>query len=219
MRILVVEDDEGIAGDVAAGLTAAGFRVDIVHDGEAAMLLGDTENYALVVLDLGLPGLDGLTVLKHWRAGNRTMPVLALTARYTWQDRVDGIYAGADDYLAKPFNMMELIARVRAVIRRSAGHADAVIGVGNVVLDTRQMQVTVGDRQVRLTALEYRLFNYLLHHKGRVVSAGELIEQLYGNDQATENALEALILRLRRKLGAHVIETRRGFGYVIPDPP
>ena len=221
MRVLVVEDQPPIAADVSAALTKAGFVAEIVADGEEALFRGDTENYDVIVLDLGLPRLDGLSVLKRWRAGGRHMPVLALTARGAWGERVDGINAGADDYLTKPFNMEELIARVRALIRRSTGHAAAVIEAGLLTLDTRQMRVAVNGSPVALTALEYRLAAYLLHHKGRVVSAGELIEHLYGDDDARDaNALEAVIARLRKKLkelGSDAIETRRGFGYCILD--
>ena len=185
-------------------------------DGEDAWFRGDTEDYDLIVLDLGLPKMDGLAVLKRWRAAGRTMPVLVLTARGAWAERVEGIDAGADDYLPKPFHMEELVARARALIRRSAGHGGAVIEAGSLSLDTRQMRVTVGGVPVSLTPLEYRLVAYLMHHKGRTVPTPELLEHLYGDDDAREaNALEALVARLRKKLGAASIETRRGFGYLV----
>ncbi len=216
MRILLVEDEPRIAADVAAALSAAGYLVDTVGDGEAAWFKGDTEDYDLAVLDLGLPKMDGLAVLKRWRAAERAMPVLVLTARGSWPERVEGIDAGADDYLPKPFHMEELLARVRALIRRTAGHGTALLEAGALSLDTRQMRVTLNGVPLSLSPLEYRLVAYLLHHKGRVVPATELLEHLYGDDDAREaNALEAVVTRLRRKLGPDVIETRRGFGYLI----
>ena len=189
-------------------------------DGEDAWFRGDTEAYDLVVLDLGLPKLDGLSVLKRWRAAGRNMPVLVLTARGTWPERVEGIDAGADDYLPKPFRTEELLARVRALIRRSVGQSNALIEAGNLSLDTRQMRILADGEAVQTSPLEYRLIAYLMHHKGRVVPPHELIEHLYGDDDARNaNALEALIMRLRKKLGAEAIETRRGFGYMIADAP
>ena len=218
MRVLLVEDEPRIAADVAHALEAAGYVVETAGDGEAAWFRGDTEDYDLIVLDLGLPAMDGLAVLKRWRAAGRTMPVLVLSARGTWAERVEGIDAGADDYLPKPFRMEELVARVRALIRRSTGLGTSVIEAGFVSLDTRQMRVARNGVPVALSPLEYRLVAYLLHHKGRVVSVSELLEHLYGDDDAHEaNALEAVLARLRKKLGADVVETRRGFGYVVPD--
>ena len=216
MRALVVEDEARIAADLRAALTQAGFLVEVVADGDTAWFKGSTEDYDLVVLDLGLPALDGLSVLKRWRAEDRRMPVLVLTARGAWSERVEGIDAGADDYLAKPFRMEELVARVRALVRRAAGQAAPVLTAGPLAVDTRQMRVSVGGRSVALSSLEYRLTAYLVHHAGRVVPPSELIEHLYGDDDARDaNALEAVVTRLRRKLGADAIETRRGFGYVV----
>lgn len=216
MRILVVEDEPRIAADIAATLEAAGYIVETASDGEEAWFRGDTEDYDLIVLDLGLPKMDGLTVLKRWRAEGRSTPVLVLTARGAWAERVEGIDAGADDYLPKPFRMEELVARVRALIRRAAGHGGPIIKAGPLSLDVRQMRITRDGVPVTLSPLEYRLVAYLMHHRGRVVPSAELLEHLYGDDDARDiNALEAVITRLRRKLGATAIETRRGFGYII----
>jgi two-component system OmpR family response regulator len=220
MRLLVVEDDLRISDSIAAALDAAGYTCDVAVDGEEAWFRGDTEAYDLVVLDLGLPKIDGLAVLKRWRASGRHMPVLVLTARGTWPERVEGIDAGADDYLPKPFRIEELLARVRALIRRSVGQSNALIEAGDLSLDTRQMRIFAAGQAVQASPLEYRLIAYLMHHKGRVVPPHELIEHLYGDDDARNaNALEALVMRLRKKLGAEAIETRRGFGYVISDSP
>jgi two-component system OmpR family response regulator len=217
MRILLVEDDERIARDVARALSDAGYVVETVATGEDAWFLGDTENFAAVILDLGLPGLDGLTVLERWRAQGRRMPVLALSARGSWSERVEGIDAGADDYLPKPFRLEELLARLRSIIRRSAGHASSVVTIGNVSLDERSMVVKADDAPVDLSTTEYRLVAYLMHHRGQVVPQSELVEHVYGHDQQTSNALEVLVGRVRKKLGASFIETRRGFGYLVPD--
>jgi DNA-binding response OmpR family regulator len=218
MRVLAVEDDPKIARDLERALGAAGFRVDLCADGEDAWFLGDTEDFDLVVLDLGLPKLDGLSVLKNWRANGRDMPVLVLTARGAWQERVEGIEAGADDYLPKPFRMEELVARARALVRRAAGAANARVEVGALSLDTNRMTVAVRDVAVEVTALEYRLLSYLCHHRDKVVAPTELLEHLYGDEDAREaNALEAVITRLRRKLGPGIIVTRRGFGYCLED--
>ena len=216
MRILVVEDDPRIARDVIETLTGAGYVVDHESNGEEAWFKGDTEEYGAVILDLGLPGMDGLAILKKWRAGGRIFPILVLTARGTWSERVEGIDAGADDYLPKPFEMDELLARLRAVIRRSAGHAEPSISVGPVTLDPRLMRVTVAGVPKALSPQEYRLLAFLMLHAGRVVPQQELSEQLHGSYEEREsNAVEVLIGRVRRKLGVDIIETRRGFGYVI----
>ena len=216
MRTLVVEDEVQIAEDMATSLAAAGFAVEICADGEDAWYRGGIEDFDVVVLDLGLPKLDGLTVLRRWRAEGRMMPVIILTARQGWTERVEGINSGADDYLTKPFQMEELVARVRAVLRRTHGHASATLTAGHLALDTSQMRVSIDGKAITLTPLEYRLISYLLHHKGRVVPGGELREHVYGDEESREvNAIEALIVRVRRKIGADVIETRRGHGYCV----
>lgn len=218
MRVLLVEDDRRIASDVARALEAAGYVVETVSDGEEAWFRGDTEDYGTVILDLGLPKMDGISVLKRWRASGRRMPVLILTARGSWAERVDGIDAGADDYLPKPFRMEELLSRLRAIVRRSSGQASSVITVGDVTLDERQMKVSVRGVPITLSPLEYRLVAYLLMRRGRVVSQAELDENVYGHgENHGSNALEVLIGRVRRKLGVDLIETRRGFGYLVPD--
>lgn len=219
MRILVVEDEPAIAAGITSALETSGYQTHVTSDGEEAWFLGDTEDFDLVVLDLGLPKMDGLTVLKRWRGAGRQLPVLILTARGAWPERVEGIDAGADDYLAKPFQIEELLARVRALIRRSVGQAHPVLAAGSLSVDTRQMRVMVEGTNVAVSPLEYRLVAYLLHHQGRVVPAGELIEHLYGDDDARDaNALEAVMTRLRKKLGPDAIETRRGFGYTVAAP-
>jgi DNA-binding response OmpR family regulator len=217
MRILLVEDDERIARDVARTLAAAGYVVDTVATGEDAWFLGDTESFAAVILDLGLPGMDGLTVLERWREQGRRTPVLALSARGSWSERVSGIDAGADDYLPKPFRMEELLARLRSIIRRSAGHASSVTRNGLLSLDERSMTIKVNDAPIELSAIEYRLVAYLMHRRGHVVAQSELAEHIYGNDQQNSNAIEVLVGRVRKKLGAELIETKRGFGYLLPD--
>jgi two-component system, OmpR family, response regulator len=220
MRVLLVEDDRRIASDVAAALTAAGYVVETVRDGEEAWFRGDTEDYGAVVLDLGLPGMDGLAVLKRWRANERHMPVLILTARGSWAERVDGIDAGADDYLPKPFRMEELLARLRSIVRRSAGHATSVVTAGDVTLDERQMRVSLRGVPIALSPLEYRVVAYMMKQRGRVVPQHELDENVYGHgEEHDSNALEVLIGRVRKKLGPDLIETRRGFGYLVPERP
>lgn len=217
-RVLLVEDDRRIAANVTRALGTAGYVVETVGDGEEAWFRGDTEDYAAAILDLGLPSLDGLTILRRWRSNNRPMPVLILTARGAWAERVDGIDAGADDYLPKPFRMEELLARLRAIIRRSAGHGSSVFAAGDVTLDERQKKVSVRGVPIVLSPLEWRLAAYLLRHRGRVVSQQELEENVYGlSEEHDSNALEVLVGRVRKKLGAGLIETRRGFGYVIPE--
>jgi DNA-binding response OmpR family regulator len=220
MRVLVVEDDQRIATDISRTLEASGYVVETVANGEDAWFLGDTEDYGAVILDLGLPGMDGLAVLKRWRANGRHIPVLVLTARGSWAERVDGIDAGADDYLPKPFRMEELLARLRSIVRRSAGHSSSVMTAGEITLDERQMKVTRRDVPIALSPLEYRLIAHLLRNRGRVVSQQELDENVYGHgEEHDSNTLEVLVGRVRKKLGADVIETRRGFGYLMPEAP
>ena len=219
MRILLVEDDERIRRDVTTVLDAAGYIVDSETNGEEAWFVGDTETYAAAILDLGLPGIDGLTVLKRWRAAGRDLPVLVLTARGTWTERVEGIDAGADDYLPKPFRMEELVARLRAIIRRSGGQASPVVIVGGAELDTRQMRLSVDSLPIILSPQEYRLVAYLMLHKGRVVPQQELAEHLQSaHFERESNAIEVLVGRVRRKLPVELIETRRGFGYIVAEP-
>jgi two-component system OmpR family response regulator len=219
MRVLLVEDDSRIAADVARALSANCYVVEIAAEGEEAWFCGDTEDYAAVILDLGLPRMDGISVLKRWRAAGRRMPVLILTARGSWAERVDGIDAGADDYLPKPFHMEELLSRLRAIIRRSTGGASSVVAIGGVTLDERQMRVSVRGVPLPLSALEYRLVAHLILHRGRVVPQYELEEAIYGHDEARDsNALEVLVGRVRRKLGVPLIATRRGFGYIVEEP-
>lgn len=218
MRVLVVEDDRRIADDVARALTAAGYLPEIVNNGETAWFRGGTDEFGAIILDLGLPGMDGMTVLKRWREEGRTTPVLVLTARASWSERVDGIDAGADDYLPKPFRMEELLARLRAIVRRSAGHASSLLTIGEVTIDERQMRVTLRGAPLSLSPAEYRLLTCLALRRGRVVSHAELAEHVSGNEDAYDsNAVEVLVGRVRRKVGAGVIETRRGFGYIVPD--
>jgi DNA-binding response OmpR family regulator len=219
MRVLLVEDDDGVASSVTLALEASGYVVDRETDGEAAWFKGDTESYSAVILDLGLPGMDGLTVLKRWREAGQAFPVLVLTARGNWNERVEGIDAGADDYLPKPFQVEELLARLRAILRRTTGQTNPLISVGALTLDTRQMRVTVNGLPVHLAPQEYRLVSYLLQHAGRVVTQLELTEQLYSqNFERESNAVEVLVGRVRKKLGVDLIETRRGFGYIIEKP-
>lgn len=216
MRILLVEDDEKTAAAVIRSLSAAGYIVDHEIDGKEAWFKGDTEPYAAVVLDLGLPGMDGLSVLKKWRQAGQVFPVLILTARGDWHERVEGIDAGADDYLPKPFQMQELTSRLRAIVRRSTGLATPLIEIGPLKLNTLRMQLSVDDVPIHLSPQEYRLLSYLMHHAGRVVSQLELTEQLYAQDfERDSNAIEVLVGRVRRKLGVDVISTQRGFGYLI----
>lgn len=218
MRVFLIEDDRRIVSDVTRALEAAGYVVETAVDGEDAWFRGDTEDYGAVILDLGLPKMDGLSVLRRWRANGRRMPVLILTARGSWAERVDGIDAGADDYLPKPFRMEELLSRLRAIVRRSSGQASSVVTVGDVTLDERQVKVSVRGVPITLSPLEYRLVAYLLMHRGRVVSQTELDENVYGHgEDHGSNALEVLIGRVRRKLGVDLIETRRGYGYIVQD--
>ncbi|WP_434052689.1 MAG: response regulator transcription factor [Roseibium sp.] len=214
MRILVVEDDTDLNRQLVTALEEAGYVVDSASDGEDGHFLGDTEPYDAVVLDLGLPTLDGLSVLENWRRDGRTMPVLILTARDRWSDKVAGIDAGADDYVAKPFHMEEVLARVRALVRRAAGHASNELTCGPVRLDLRAGRVTVDGSPIKLTSHEYRLLSYLLHHQGKVISRTELTEHLYDQDfDRDSNTVEVFVGRLRKKIGSDMIETIRGLGY------
>lgn len=216
MRALVIEDEAAVADDMARALQAAGFVVDLSRDGDDAWFKGSTEDYDVAVLDLGLPRLDGLSVLRRWRTDNRLFPVIIVSARNDWTEKVAGIEAGADDYLGKPFEIVELVARVRGLVRRAGGRVSSSIRIGSLVLDTHRMSASYAGRPIRLSQLEFRFLHYVAHQSGRAVSAGELAEHLYGAEEAGDtNAIEALVVRLRRKIAPEVIETRRGFGYRI----
>ena len=216
MRLLVVEDDRDLNRQVVAALEAAGYAVDRAFDGEEGWFLGDTEPYDAVVLDIGLPKRDGVSVLEAWRRDGRAMPVLILTARDRWSDKVQGFDAGADDYVAKPFHMEEVLARLRALLRRAAGHASSELVAGPVRLDARAGRVSVDGAAVKLTSHEYRLLSYLMHHCGRIVSRSEIVDHLYDQDfDRDSNTIEVFVGRLRRKLGVDVIQTARGLGYII----
>lgn len=218
MRLLIVEDEELLARQLAAAFTAAGYAVDAAHDGERADFLAHTEAYDAALLDLGLPKIDGLTLLRRWRESGLTLPVLVLTARGSWSEKVQGIDGGADDYVVKPFQMEEVLARVRALIRRASGQLQPELRHGALTLDPRNARVTLDGAAVRLTSHEYRVLSYLMHHRGRVVSQGELTEHIYSQDfDRDSNTVEVFIARLRRKLGASLIETVRGLGYRIGD--
>ncbi len=218
MRVLIVEDEAKIASSIKEVLSHSGFVPEVSSDGEDAWFRGGTEDYSAAILDIGLPKLDGLSVLRNWRNEGVTMPVILLTAKGSWSERVEGIDAGADDYLVKPFHMEELIARLRALIRRSSSEKKTQMESGALRLDTKQMRVSVNGVPVNVTPLEFRLLNYLLHHRGEVVSQEELATNIYYQDQEPDsNAIEVLVGRLRRKLKADIIQTRRGFGYVIED--
>lgn len=214
MRVLVVEDTAALAEQLAARLGAEAYAVDIARDGEEGRFLGETEPYDAIVLDLGLPRIDGLSVLRSWRARGIDTPVLILTARDAWHEKVQGIDAGADDYLAKPFNMEELLARLRALIRRAKGHASAMLTCGPVALDTRSGRVTLDGQPIELTAYEYKVLDYLMHRQGQVVSRAELTEHVYAQDfDRDSNTIEVFVGRLRKKLGGGLIATVRGLGY------
>ena len=219
MRVLIVEDEPTIATQLAEALGQAGYAVDHAGNGIDALALGSDEPVDAVILDLGLPQIDGLTVLKKWRAAGRTMPVLILTARDNWHEKVAGIDAGADDYLAKPFHMEELLARLRALIRRAGGHASAELACGELRLDTRAGRVSVGGLPLTLTSHEYRVLDYLMHHPGQLVSRSDLIEHIYAQDfDRDSNTVEVFIARLRKKLPDGAIETVRGLGYRLVGP-
>jgi two-component system OmpR family response regulator len=219
MRLLIVEDDPDLNRQLCTALADAGYAVDKAFDGEEGHFLGESEPYDAIVLDLGLPKMDGISVLESWRRGGKDTPVLILTARDRWSEKVQGFDAGADDYVAKPFHMEEVLARIRALLRRAAGHASSELSCGPVHLDTRTSRVTVDGNNVRLTSHEYRLLAYLMHHNGRVVSRTELVEHLYDQDfDRDSNTIEVFVGRLRKKLGIDVIQTIRGLGYRINPP-
>ena len=218
MRILVVEDDTNLNRQLKEALTEAGYAVDVAFDGEEGHFLGDTEPYDAIVLDIGLPQMDGLSVLEEWRRAGKTTPVLLLTARDRWSDKVQGIDAGADDYVAKPFHMEEVLARIRALVRRAAGLASNEIVSGSVRLDSRSGRVTVDGQSVKLTSHELRLLSYLMHHKDKVISRTELTEHLYDQDfDRDSNTIEVFVGRLRKKLPEDCIQTVRGLGYQIAE--
>jgi two-component system OmpR family response regulator len=218
VKVLVVEDEARLAEQLDAALREAGYAVDRARDGEEADVLGQTERYDAVILDLGLPKLDGLTVLRRWRDAGIDVPVLVLTARGTWHEKVQGMDGGADDYVAKPFRMEELLARLRALIRRSSGQVKPELACGAIRLDPRGARVTLEGAPVKLTSHEYRVLSYLMHHRGRVVSQTELVEHIYAQSfDRDSNTVEVFIARLRRKLGGEAIETVRGMGYRMGD--
>jgi two-component system OmpR family response regulator len=219
MRILVVEDDKDLNRQLCEALGDAGYAVDRAFDGEEGHFLGDTEPYDAAVLDIGLPQMDGISVLERWRRDGRKMPVLILTARDRWSDKVAGIDAGADDYVTKPFHVEEVLARIRALIRRAAGHASSEIVCGPVRLDTKTSKAIVNGVTLKLTSHEYRLLAYLMHHMGEVVSRTELVEHMYDQDfDRDSNTIEVFVGRLRKKMGVDLIETVRGLGYRIQAP-
>ena len=214
MRILIVEDEPTLRAQLAEGVGAAGYAVDVAENGTDAHYMGDTEPYDAVILDLGLPQMDGITVLRKWRTTGRSMPVLILTARDGWHEKVAGIDAGAADYLTKPFPMEELLARLRALIRRAGGHATSEMVCGPLTLDTRNSRATVAGQALTLTSHEYRVLAYLMHHRDEVVSRSDLVEHLYAQDfDRDSNTVEVFIARLRKKLPPGMIETVRGLGY------
>jgi two-component system, OmpR family, response regulator len=219
MRLLVVEDDPNLNRQLVTALTDAGYVVDTATDGEEGHYLGETNPYDAVILDLGLPVIDGVSVLEKWRRANRKMPVLILTARDRWSDKVAGFDAGADDYVTKPFNMEEVLARIRALVRRAAGQASSELVCGPVTLDTKGNRVTVDGMPVKLTSLEYRVLEYLMMHMGKVISRTELVEHLYDQDfDRDSNTIEVFVGRLRKKLGVDVLHTIRGMGYCVQEP-
>jgi two-component system OmpR family response regulator len=219
MRILIVEDESALARQLATALKDAGYVVDCAADGERGDFLAQTERYDAILLDLGLPKIDGLTLLGRWRDAGIDVPVLILTARGSWHEKVQGIDGGADDYVAKPFRMEEVLARLRALIRRASGHVTTELRCGALALDPRTAKVTVNGAPVKLTSHEFRVLSYLMHHRGRVVPQSELTDHIYaeGSDRDS-NTVEVFIGRLRRKLGVPCIETVRGMGYRLEDP-
>jgi len=216
MRILIVEDNQELARQIKDSLEQEFFIVDVANDGEKGWFLGDTEPYDAVILDLGLPKLDGLSLLRKWREGSNLVPVLILTSRATWREKVAGLRAGADDYLAKPFEPEELLARVEALIRRASGHASPTLTCGPIELEPVSARVRMHGVAINLTALEYRALQYLMQKQGKVVSKSELSEHIYGQDlERDSNVIEVVINHLRGKLSPALIETRRGLGYQL----
>ena len=219
MKVLLVEDDPQIGAGLSAALREAGFAVDLSTDGEDGEFLGQTETYDAVVLDLGLPGMDGISILSAWRAAGRTMPVLILTAREEWSEKVRGFRAGADDYVTKPFRTEEVVMRLRSLIRRAAGHASSIIDCGPLSLDTQLGLMSLDGLPLKLTAFEFQLLSYLIHHAGRVITRAELSEHLYERDTERDfNSIEVIVGRLRKKVGSTLIETVRGQGYRLTPP-
>jgi two-component system OmpR family response regulator len=219
MRVLVVEDDKNLREQLSGALTDAGYTVDAADNGEDGQFLGETEPYDLIILDLGLPKVDGLTVLKAWRTEGRSMPVLILSARDRWSEKVEGLDLGANDYVTKPFHMAELLARVRANVRRQTDHKSSVLEVGDLRLNAATGQVTVNGAPVKLTAYQYKVLDYLMHHAGRIVSRSELTEKIYSQDHERDsNTIEVFIGILRRKIGSNRILTEKGLGYRLIDP-
>jgi two-component system OmpR family response regulator len=219
MRVLVVEDDPDLGRQLSEALSQAGYAVDLAPDGEEGHFLGETEPYDAAVLDLGLPKMDGVRVLEKWRTSGKDMPVIILTARDRWSEKVAGFDAGADDYLTKPFVTEELLARLRALMRRAAGHASAALECGDLRVDTRAARASVNGEPIKLTAHEYRVLSYLMHHQGRVVPRTELVEHIYDQDfDRDSNTIEVFVGRLRRKIGSNRILTERGLGYRLIDP-
>lgn len=218
MRVLILEDDPDLSRQLSRALTDAGYAVDVANDGEEGHFLGDTEPYDAVVLDLGLPKIDGVTVLERWRRDGKDFPVLILTARDRWSEKVAGFDAGADDYLTKPFHTEELLARLRALTRRAAGHTTSTIECGALTVDTRGARVFIDGAPVKVTSHEFRMLSYLAHHQDRVISRSELVEHIYDQDfDRDSNTIEVFVGRLRKKIGQDRIETVRGLGYRLVD--
>lgn len=219
MRILIVEDDADLSRQLKSAFKDAGYAVDVALDGEEGHFLGDTEPYDAVILDLGLPLIDGVSVLQKWRADGKKFPVLILTARDQWSEKVAGFDAGADDYLTKPFHVEELMARLRALLRRAAGHTTDTIELGDLLVDNRAARAFVDGMAIKLTSHEFRLLSYMASHKGRVISRTELVEHIYDQDfDRDSNTIEVFVGRLRKKIGTERIETVRGLGYRLLDP-
>lgn len=219
MRVLVVEDDKNLREQLSAALGDAGYTVDVAEDGEEGQFLGETEPYDLAILDLGLPKVDGITILKAWRKQDITTPVLILSARDRWSEKVEGLDVGANDYVTKPFHMAELLARVRAHVRKTTDHKTSVLEVGDLRLNSATGQVTVNGAPIKLTAYQYKVLDYLMHHAGRIVSRAELTEKIYSQDHERDsNTIEVFIGILRRKVGSNRIITEKGLGYRLIDP-